>query len=306
MDRATVNGTIAMILVTCIASPWITARWGQEMKPETISRPTRNKKQLGDRILVPVANPSTEDNLLQLALILAKSSQGTLLPLRILSDKQGISADDKMQQDRLLAAAETIAHAAVTPVETIGRVDDSVDKGILRSAQERNANLIVCGWKGYSTYRENFFGSVIDNVVQQATVPILIARFAHPIQTTHRVFFAFSEIETSSIQFQQTLALAQTLTVELKATLQLLQVLSSSRRVNTALEIAGLNSDASIRRVRGSFVAQVSKMLKTDDLPILTARTHPERLGIPALGGEPEAIARTHQDISTLVVHFPQ
>jgi len=61
-----------------------------------------------------------------------------------------------------------------------------------------------------------------------------------------------------------------------------------------------------IQRVRGNFVGKVSKMLNPDDLLILTTGTHPERLGMPALGVEPEAIARTHTDISMLVVHFPR
>lgn len=308
VDQLTVNGIIAMILFTCIASPWITARWGQGMKSEVATPESRPQQSLGDRILVPVANPNTEDNLLQLALILAKTKQGTLLPLHILSDRQGpISATAKMQQNQLLAAAEMIAHATVTAVEPIGRVDDSVDKGILRAAQERNANLIVCGWKGYSTYRENFFGNVIDNVVRRATVPVLIARFANPIENTHRVFLAFTDRETSFAAFEPTVGLAQTMAMELKATLQLLQVQQkSSRRPSLDLEAVGLNSDVAIERVRGNFVGKVSKMLQPDDLLILTTGTHPERLGMPALGVEPEAIARTHKDISMLVIHFPR
>ncbi|WP_250123190.1 cation:proton antiporter [Chroococcidiopsis sp. CCMEE 29] len=308
VDQLTVNGIIAMILFTCIASPWITARWGQGMKSEVATPESGPQQSLGDRILVPVANPNTEDNLLQLALILAKTKQGTLLPLHILSDRQGpISATAKMQQNQLLAAAEMIAHATVTAVEPIGRVDDSVDKGILRAAQERNANLIVCGWKGYSTYRENFFGNVIDNVVRRATVPVLIARFANPIENTHRVFLAFTDSETSFAAFEPTVGLAQTLAMELKATMQLLQVQQkNSRRPSLDLEAVGLSSDVAIQRVRGNFVGKVSKMLNPDDLLILTAGTHPERLGMPALGVEPEAIARTHTDISMLVVHFPR
>ena len=317
VDQATVNGIIAMILFTCIASPWITTRWGQGMKPEVTSNKRRSKQVQNDptkevlvstRILVPVANPNTEDNLLHLALILAKSSGGTLLPLHILSDKQGvISAAAKTQQNQLLAAAETIAHAAVTEVEPIGRVDDSVDKGILRSAQERNANMIVCGWKGFSTYRENFFGSVIDNVMRRATVPVLIARFSHPIENTDRVFLAFSDIEVASAEFKQTVVLAKTLADELKASLQLLQVLSgSSRRASRHLEASGISEEIPLKRVRGNFVSQVSRVLKVDDLLILTGGTHPDILGLPAVGIQPEAIARSHTDISMIVVHFPR
>lgn len=315
VEQSTVNGTVAMILVTCIASPWVTNRWGQQMKTETTTVENQQqplsadaakvKKQL--RILVPVANPNTEDNLLQLALILAKKSEGTVLPLHILLDGQKpISPDAKIQQNQLLEAAEAIAHAAVTAVEPIGRVDDSVDKGILRAAFERDANLIICGWKGYSTYRENFFGSVIDNVVRRATVPISIARFAQPIKNTNRVLLAIADLDISSSTFAQTIALAKTLAVELKASLQILQVTASRQRTSLDLEALGLNSDTPIERVRGNLVAKVSKMLKKNDLLVLTAGNNPDLFGMPALGFAPEAIARTHPDISIIVIHFFQ
>jgi Kef-type K+ transport system membrane component KefB/nucleotide-binding universal stress UspA family protein len=316
VDQATVNGTIAMILVTCIASPWVTNRWGRGMKTE-VTTPARKsgKNQMEQgfaaaqnlRILVPVANPSTEDNLLQLALILAKKSAGILLPLHILVDQQGtIAPEAKIQQSQLLATAETIAHAAVTAVEPIGRIDDSVDKGILRSALERDANLIICGWKGFSTYRENFFGSVIDNVLRRAKVPVLIARFAQPIENTQRVFLAVADLEKSSAAFGQTVALSKSLADELKASLQLLQVTDSPRR-RTAFnaEELGLSPDTQIQQVRGNFVKRVSQMLKQDDLLILTAGTHPETVGLPALGVVPEAIARSHPATSIIVIHFP-
>jgi Kef-type K+ transport system membrane component KefB/nucleotide-binding universal stress UspA family protein len=312
VDQLTVNGTIAMILVTCIASPWITARWGQGMKSGRVSDREPQVSEASPappqyRILVPVANPSTEDNLLQLALILAKSTEGTLLPLHVLTDTRGpISAAAKLEQARLLAAAETIAHAAVTNVETIGRVDGSIDKGILRTAQERNANLIICGWKGYSSYRDNFFGSVLDNVVRQTPVPLLITRFRQPIQSTQRVFLAVSEAETRATTFPQTLILAQALATELKATLQILQVRASGRATSEWQEIPGLDSDVPVQRVRGNFVSEVSRILQTDDLLMLTHNAHPEVVGTPALGIAPEAIARQHPEVSIVIAHFPR
>lgn len=310
VDQLTVNGIIAMILVTCIASPWITARWGQQMKPQDSVTPTAvDEVQLGDRVLVPVANPNTEDNLLQLAMILAKKVNGTLLPLHVLIDQDGrVTEAAKMQQRQLLDAAETAAHASVIDVEPIGRVDDSIDKGIIRAAAEHQAGLVICGWKGYSTYRENFFGSVIDNVVRRATVPVLISRFPHSIKNTARVFLAIAQMETASPAFKQTLGLAKNIATELKATLHLIFLANTTKSHNSKfdLEAFGLEADTPIQQIRGNFVAKVNRMLQTDDLLILTAGTHPHIWGLPALGVEPETIARNHQDVAIIVVHFPR
>lgn len=131
VDELTVNGTIAMILVTCIASPWIVARWGERLQPAEVAAEAGNLPQpaWGSRVLVPVANPDTESNLLRLALILAKKEGGTLLPLHVLSDCAGISPAALARQEQLLTFAEALAHSAAARVEAIRRVDDDHSLG---------------------------------------------------------------------------------------------------------------------------------------------------------------------------------
>uniref|UniRef100_UPI0030DCD893 cation:proton antiporter domain-containing protein n=2 Tax=Oculatella sp. LEGE 06141 TaxID=1828648 RepID=UPI0030DCD893 len=303
VDELTVNGIIVMILVSCIASPWITERWGKQMKPEIPAATQQDQHQLGDRVLVPVANPNTEDNLLQLAIILAKGAGGTLLPFHILADQGGrIPAEAKIQQQQLLDAAVAIAHSAVANVEPIGRVDDSIDLGIVRAANERNASLVICGWKGYSTYRDNFFGSVLDNVVRLTTMPVLITRFPQPIENTQRVLLALSDVEESSPRYIQTLALAKTLAAELKAPLHLLDV-SRSGQHKAKLDSAKQDDDISVEQLRGTLVGQVFKLLREGDLLMLIADTY--RVGQPVMGRQPEAIARKQPETPMIIVHFP-
>jgi nucleotide-binding universal stress UspA family protein len=313
VDELTVNGTIAMILFSCVASPWIVEKWGTklqqaEVEAATLSQTTKIGSELlpafiGNRILVPVANPSTEDNLLQLAIILTKRAEGTLLPLHVLSDRNHpISSAEKTKQRQLLEVAEAIAHAAVVQVETVGRVDDSIDLGIVRTSQERDADLIICGWKGYSTYRENFFGSVIDNIVRLAPVPVLIARFPQPIKNTQRILLAVTDPKIELNTFRKTLSLAMSLSEELKAPLHVLQIFPDARQY-IDLEAANIPETTLLQRVRGNPVRKVSETLKSDDLLMLIESTH--GVGQPALGLEPEAIARTNWDTCMIIVHFP-
>ncbi|MCU0526999.1 MAG: cation:proton antiporter [Elainella sp. Prado103] len=312
VDQLTVNGTIAMILVTCIASPWITQRWGQSMSSEPSPQQEPNDLAAGSvapthyRILVPVSNPNTEDNLLQVALLLAKSTQGTLIPLHILLDHDGaVTPAAKTRQSQLLAAAETAAHAAVTEVEPIGRIDDAIDKGILRTAQEQQANLIVCGWKGYSTYRDNFFGGAIDNVIRRTTVPVFITRFTHPIKTTQRVFLAIDETDLLAPSFAQLLSLSRLLAAELKASFSILHVAGVSRRFSAKSDGLTLPADLSVERVRGNFNSYVAHHLISDDLLILTAKVNTDLLGLSTLGVGSETIAHQNPSLSLMVMHIP-
>ncbi len=310
VDELVVNAIIAMILVTCVLSPWVVARWGTQLQRQSseVEPASRDKAEaaplaLGQRILVPVANPSTEDNLLQLAIILTQRVGGKLLPLHVLPDRnQPIAAIDKTRQSRLLETAETIAHAATIPVETIGRIDDSIAWGILRALQERNADLLICGWKGFSTYRENFFGSVIDTIVRSATIPVLISRFPQPIGNTQKVVFAITGRQVDLGQISQTLTIAQTLAEELKAPLQVIQMTIGSRfdrRLTALLK----EKDIDVQPVQGKPVRRVSEAIQPDTLLILVTSAH--TVGQPALGREPEAITRANWDTNVIVMNFP-
>lgn len=309
VDQSTVNGIIAMILVTCIASPWLTEQWGRKIKPSFASSATQSKKvaALSLRVLVPIANPSTEDNLLNLALILAKAAKGMLLPLHVLSDREEtVGMEARMQQRKLLDTAEELAHAAAAQVQPIGRVDDSIDRGIVRTAIEQDASLIVCGWKGFSTYRENFFGNVLDNVAQRSPIPMLITRLTEPISNTNRVFVAVTKQQALSPEFGEIVKIAKNLKTELKATWELLIVLSSKQKKVSELKRVGLSADIPVQQVQGNFVRTVSSRLKAHDLLVLSVSTDLNPMvRRRAVGVEPETIARTHPELSIAIVHFP-
>ena len=307
VDRTTVNGVVAMILFTCIASPLITERWGRQV---TIAEDNSDRKQksnlLGQRVLVPVANPNNEDNLLDLALILSKTSKGTLLPLNILCDRDPVSPEARTQQLKLLETAETIAHAANARVETIARVDDEIDRGIVRSPCERNASLVICGWKGYASYQDNFFGSTIDRVALQLSIPVLITRFVQPIANTARVFLCISKKQALAAEFGQTLTIAKLLAEELKTSLQVLIVISKEQSLLTNTELSRLSSDTFIGQTRGKFIKEVSQKIHRNGLLLFSVKSSMKRHGSRlAVGTAPEAIARSHGNISILVIHFP-
>ena len=312
VDEVVVNAVILMILVTCVLSPWVVARWGPKLSESTQmsnqitigdGAQQADKPALGQRLLVPVANPSTEDNLLRLAIILTKRVGGTLLPLHVLPDQnQPITEAAKNHQRRLLETAETIAHAAAIPVEPIGRIDDSVDWGILRTSQEHDADLVICGWKGYSNYQENFFGSVLDNLVRSATIPVLISRFPQPIGNTEAVLFAITGQQADIAKIQSTLAVAQAVAEELKAPLRVLQLTLGSTHDRTLTQFLQTQTVA-VQAIQGNAVRCISDALQPNTLLILIASTY--TVGQPALGREPEAITRANWGTNIMVMNFP-
>jgi Kef-type K+ transport system membrane component KefB/nucleotide-binding universal stress UspA family protein len=309
VDELTVNGTIAMILVTCIVSPWVTTKWADQMKAEeSRSSQTRETKENDEdltnqtplyRVIVPVANPNTEDNLLNLALLLVNATKGKLFPLHILTDNDKvISKGEKIRQAQLLETAEMIAHATATDVKSIARIESSIDQGILHVYQECDANLIICGWKGFSTYQDNFFGGIIDNVVQKSPVPVLITRFTEPIKTTQRVVFAISDFQYNSSSFADALTLTKILANELNANLHILLISNSSLDIIIDNRLMGL----SFQQLKGSFTRRVLQEMQPDDLLLLMSIDNYKVLGTPTLGTTPESIARDYRRVSMMII----
>lgn len=310
VDELTVNGTIAMILVTCIISPWVTTKWADQIKAEEESTTSQasetieNKANLANqiplyRVIVPVANPNTEDNLLNLALLLVNATKGKLFPLHILTDNDRvISKGDKIRQAQLLETAEMIAHATATEVQSIPRIESSIDQGILHVYQECDANLIICGWKGFSTYKDNFFGGIIDNVVQKSSVPVLITRFTESIKTTQRVVFAISDFQYNSPNFEEALTLTKILANELNANLHILLISSSSTGVVVDNRLMGL----SFQQLKGNFSRRVLQEMQPDDLLLLMSIDKPKVVGTPILGTIPESIARNYRRVSMMII----
>ena len=309
IDRTTVNGIVALILFTCIASPLITYHWGQNVNSDFARQSDllNTATFLRTRVLVPIANPNSENNLLNLALILSKSVDGTLLPLHVMSDHYSLNQNSISHQSQLLSAAELIAHSANATVETIGRVDATIDRGIVRTALERKASLIVCGWKGFSTYQENFFGNVLDNVALSVSIPILIAHFTQPIANTERIFLAVTKRQALSAEFSSTLDTAKVLATELKASLQVSVIVSKKQAQLSTIELGELGRNVFVAQLQGNFVKQVCNKIQHNDLVILATNTSNQKnQNKSAVGKTAELIARFKKDTSILVIRFPR
>ncbi|MFP4133250.1 MAG: cation:proton antiporter [Halothece sp.] len=311
VDEVIVNGIVAMILVTCIASPWITQNWGKQFFPEKdTSQGQQNFNSslvLAQRVLVPVANPNTEDNLLQLAIILAKKTQGTVLPLHILSDKSGvINYEDRKLQMQLLSTAEMVAHSAVTDVETIGRIDDAIDRGVIRTAFEYDATLIICGWKGYSTQAENFFGSILDRMLQNSPVPLLITRFTNPIENTKRLIVAVTDQEIQSENIKMIAAITNHIAEALKVTMEVMIIpITNINNIPSARGL-GFHTDQPVITLRGKATKKISNFVEKDDLLVLN--THPQINSLLNMAKQletAEAISRMSPDTSMIIINFP-
>ncbi|MBE9047183.1 cation:proton antiporter [Pleurocapsales cyanobacterium LEGE 10410] len=214
------NVVIVLMLVTAIAGPVLTTQFGRRLSITTAVGSTQEYGLRGDRtdipdsaffeenpaiistsqvvvpvtrfrVVVPVANPATERNLIEMGALLARQQEGKVISLSIA--KAHVHMDDPelkqtMDQSRkLLKEAVKVSKEFGAPGKSLIRIDDDVVHGISRAAREERANLIVMGWSRTNDLRSRLFGSVIDGVFWSAHCPIAVMRLLKEPVEIHQV-----------------------------------------------------------------------------------------------------------------------
>lgn len=132
------------------------------------------------RVLVPIANPANLDSFIDLAACVAKERGGEIVALRVVTvPEQTIPTlqDDVIQGEAaLLERAHDRAAQHGVPVTSLVVVGHNVAKAILETAHSRSCDLIVLGWKGYTSTARRILGEITDTVVTHAKADILVIK----------------------------------------------------------------------------------------------------------------------------------
>lgn len=143
----------------------------------------------GFRILVTLANPQNVTKLIDMAAAIAKKKNGEIVALRVgLVPEQmppAFEEDAFIEQERpILEVAHQCAKAHKVPITSLLRIGHNPARAILETARERDCDLIVMGWKGYTKSSKKILGEITDAVVANARSDIMLAKFVgnRPLQ----------------------------------------------------------------------------------------------------------------------------
>ncbi len=187
---AVLNGTILMILVTCIAGPVLTERFGRRVALALARAAPTLDDDRPTRVLVSLSNPETAESLVDVALLLREGAE-PLLPVAVVPPAtDGTTRARVADAERLLARASAHAHAAGAPVAPLTRVDANAASGLVRAAEENRATALVVGWNGDRSATDRVFGSVLDQLLSDAPDLVVVCRLTHPVSTTREVVVA--------------------------------------------------------------------------------------------------------------------
>lgn len=214
-DSTLFNAAIVMILLTSITSPLIVQRFGANLQT---SSEEDKPSPLFERILVPIIDPRSQEQLIGLATLLAKVNDGKTIAVNVV--KAGSKEEHEfVLQRELLERTPEILNDPQSEIELIPRLAETHAKGILYTAQEQNASIILLGWRGKRTLRESLLGSVLDEVIWGSDTPVIVGKLSIPVNGTQRVAFILPPKVVPQIvlrrMLEATLSLAKALNVPL-------------------------------------------------------------------------------------------
>lgn len=220
LDLKVLSSVIVLMLITSTLGPLITSRVAVGLTNSTVKEqriaPPYHKPEERDgtySIVVPVYNPQTQQHLIEMAALLARQSNGRIVPLAIATAFAHMDAPQLeasvLRSQRLLAKATALSDVLGVEAQPLLRIDDAFAQGISRASREQKASLIVMGWGKRTGFKARLFGNVIDNVLWASHCPVAVTRLVESPKKIQRILVPLENLMTPSLQpvkFAQILA----------------------------------------------------------------------------------------------------
>ena len=235
-DASILNGTILMILVSCLASTFITENAAKKLVIKELEKSAADTEGV-ERILVPVANPANFETLIDLAILMKKPhSQEPIYPLSVVND-DAESRKRILMNDKLFENAISHARAAEVDVEVISRVDLNVAGGIIRAVKDLAISDIIIGWNGKPSAVDIFFGTIMSQVLEKTSQTVLVSKINQPVNTFNRLVVVVPPQAELEMGFHRWLTILERFASQLGAKLTFYSVDANPETLKTHLTL---------------------------------------------------------------------
>jgi Kef-type K+ transport system membrane component KefB len=185
LNESVLNGTILMILVTCTIASFVAQKGAQNIALDDVSDTDKSDDQ-AERILVPVNNEETTEELIKLSLMIkSKANRSGVFGLTVVDQQDENSNGEKVAKKLLHKAALTAAAADVTLHELL-RYDLNLVNGISGVVREHGITDMILGLHRNKGISDNFLGNLTEGILTKCNTTTLIYKPVQPISTIKR------------------------------------------------------------------------------------------------------------------------
>lgn len=192
------NGTVLMILFTCTIASFVTQKG---VKNITLSEVNETEEENQEKILIPISNIDTTDELVNLGVIIkSKKNKTGLYALSIVNNSKLDGSADKYAKKILHKAAVTAA-ATDNMLNQILRYDLNVANGIISVIKEHKISDLILGLHIQTDISDSFLGNLTEGILTKCNITTLIYRPAQPFGTIKRHIIIVPENAEKEIGF---------------------------------------------------------------------------------------------------------
>ena len=169
LDEYILNGTIILILLTCIVASVFTQRAAKKIAISEENEPLVPSfmgEFAQEKILVPIANPTNIGQHVELALLLKdKKSVNPVSLLGVVPNNQKAEKNIVTFRKQLQGLVSR-ATAAEVYVDIITTIDHNPADGIVRTARETMSDIVILGWPGKAGLWDKLLGEKVDLIIK--------------------------------------------------------------------------------------------------------------------------------------------
>lgn len=185
LNESVLNGTILMILVTCTIASFVAQRGAKNIALLENGETGSEETEPDEKILIPVNNVETVEELIKLGLIIKspKNKHG-LFALNIIDNNS--NANSEKQAKKVLEKATKIAASTDNHIQELLRYDLNITNGISNVVREQKISDLILGLHVKKGISDNFLGNLTEGILTKCNTTTFIYKPSQPLATIKR------------------------------------------------------------------------------------------------------------------------
>ena len=307
-SQEVVNAVVLLIVVSCLVGPSLTRAAGRRVARADAERPF-DPAEAPERILVPLANPETAEELMELALLLrSPKSEEPVFPIAVArgghDEEQHVAMAERLMERATLHAA-----SASVPCQPTVRIDDNPIAGLVRGARELRASEIVAGWTGRPSPGAVVFGGVLDGLLDESRAMVIVSRLERPLASAKRLVVAVPPGLVREAGFARAARSMKVLAAQ--KGLRMIVLVPDEDALAVEDAFAATQPQAKVARIHpltewGALVATLDEIVATGDVLALLSVRRGAVAWRPALHRLPRVLARRFASLDLLTVYLSE
>ncbi|MEZ5105224.1 MAG: cation:proton antiporter [Draconibacterium sp.] len=186
LNENVLNGTIIMILITCTIATLSAQKGAKNISLKETVANENNDKEYPERILIPLSNPDTIEELVNLSTLLKSEQNKTGVYALNIIKSDTLDEEVEKKAKRLLETAAHTASGTDVFLNKLLRYDGNITNGIIGVIHEQNITDLVLGLHIKKAINEPFLGKIIEGIVSKCNITTYVYKPIQPIATIKR------------------------------------------------------------------------------------------------------------------------